>query len=231
MKCEEFEQALQQQADGCPAPFDESAIRSHAQNCAACRELEDGFRLLAHAFATSRPVDPSAGLSDRILMAVAHRRAPRLLARRPTFWLAAAAILLAVVGLWTWLSTIRSGEPRTIADNSRTATDHSPVTTHHSPASDEPLFPELAATDAVDSRDSVVFLQAVEPVSEILRAISRSLGSPVRPVAASASEAFGNFIRELPDPDSPMMSMPGVREIMPQPMNMKKKPSEMGPSS
>ena len=221
MDCEEFEQALQQQADGCPPPCDEASLRQHAQACPACRELEEGFRFIAQGFAASRIPSPSGALTKRIVAAAVSdpQTPPRFRAR--IVWLAAAASLLAAVGLRAWQSKNRETEPPMLADRS-------PLTTHHSPSPDEPLFPELADAIAGDPRDGIVLVEAVEPVTEIFRAVGRSLGSPVRPIAVNATEALGNLIKDIPEPDSPMMSMPGMREIMPQPM--KKKMGDMGPS-
>lgn len=230
MKCEQFEQALQYQADGCPAPFDDASLRQHARDCPACRELEEGFRFIAQGFATSRVPAPSDDLTDRIIAAAFQDRltTPRL--RRPLLGLAAAASLLAALGLWAWQSNHRGTEPLRIADRSPlTPGTPGPRSIHHSPNPDEPIFPELADATAGDPRDAIVLVDAVEPVSEIFRAVGRSLGSPVRPIAVNATQALGNLLKDIPEPDSPMMSMPGMREIMPQ--SMKKKMGEMGPSS
>jgi hypothetical protein len=221
MTCREFEQILQQQADGCPPPCAEALLRKHAQTCSACRELEDGFRFIAQGFAVSRVPAPSRDLTDRIVAAVVRDRLTPARSRTRLAWLAAAASLIAAVGLWAWQSKQREIEPATVAVRV-------PITAHTSPSPDDPLFPELADATSGDPRDGIVFVEAVEPVTEIFRAVGRSLGSPVRPIAANATEALSNLIKEIPEPDSPMMSMPGMREIMPQPM--KKKMGEMGPS-
>lgn len=234
MTCDEFEQALQRQADGVAAG-NEALVREHARNCAGCRELEDGFRLVLQGFTVGRIPVPSDNLTDRIMAAI-DVRSPTVRLRRAIGWLAAAATLLAAIGLWSWQSK-RAGPDVPLASNDRpiavddlsNSTHDTIVTTNDLPAADEPLFPELADSHSADSRDSVVLVEAVEPVSEIFRAVGRSLGSPVRPIAASATEAFGNLIKDIPESDSMMMSVPGMREIMPQPM--KKKMGEVGPSS
>lgn len=230
MQCEEFEQALQQQADRCPAPCDDASLRKHARDCPACRELEEGFRFIAQGFAVSRVPAPSDDLTQRIVAAALSDRLTPPRFRAQIVYLAAAASLLGAVGLWAWQSKHRATEPLPIADRLHVTPVASGLSsTHGSPTPDEPLFPELADATAGDPRDGIVLIEAVEPVTEIFRAVGRSLGSPVRPIAVSATEALGNLIKDIPDPDSPMMSMPGMRELMPQPM--KKKMGEMGPSS
>ena len=222
MNCGEFEQVLHQQADGDSADFDAPAMRSHSQECASCRELQDGVRLVGEAFLVSRLPEASTELTERVVAAAIRDRRSRQLIRSRNFWFAAAAVLLAATGWWMRHPGTRNGLSPTLAENSS-------FPTHHTPALDSPLFPELGSDGAGDSRDGVIFADAVEPVSEIFRAISRSLGSPVRPAAATATEALGNFFKDLPDPESPMMSVPGMQQFMPQPM--KKKMGEMGPSS
>jgi hypothetical protein len=244
MRCDEFEQSLQEQADGSHAVCDEATLREHARNCPACHELDDGFRFIIQGFAASRIPAPSDDLTDRIVAAAEKVRSPTIRLRRSIGWLAAAASLLAALGLWSWRSNLRTSELALVTNQpfptthhsslipgapGLRSTHHSPLTTHHSPVPDEPLFPELADALSGDPRDSVVLVDAVEPISEIFRAVGRSLGSPVRPIAVNATEALGNLIKDIPEPDSPMMSMPGVRELMPQPM--KRKMGEMGPSS
>jgi hypothetical protein len=222
MKCEEFESTLQRQADGCYAPRDEASLRQHARDCPACRELEEGFRFIAQGFAASSVPAPPFDMTDRIVAAAVRDRLTGPRSRRAIAWLAVAASLLAAIALWGWQTNTYQPEPVRLVN-------HSPLTTHHSPDHDEPLFPELADASAGDPRDSVVLVEAVEPVSEIFRAVGRSLGNPVRPIATNATEALGNLIREVPEPDSPMMSMPGMREFMPQPM--KKEMQRTQPSS
>ena len=102
MRCEEFEAALQQQADGCLNDHDEAALRKHAHGCPACQELEDGFRLVVQGFAATRLPVPPPALSQRIIQAatavgpVEKQRA--LWWRGPAPRLAAAAAVLITVG-------------------------------------------------------------------------------------------------------------------------------------
>jgi hypothetical protein len=220
MRCDEFETVLQQLADDRRSAHDESALRQHAQSCSACRELENGFRLLAQAFAVSRVPEPSIELANRIVEAAQPTSPVRPWWRHHVPWLAAAAAVLLALGWWL-LPSQTNVNRRRLANP-----DHPPVITHPSPA-EELLFPELAAANAEETRDGAVLAQAVEPFSEIFRAVGRSFTSPVRPIAAATSEALGNLLNDLPETD--LSAMPGVREMMPSPM--KKDMPEMRPSS
>lgn len=70
--------------------------RAHAETCAECRALLDGFRGLAARLAPA-PVDVPEDLKRRILARTRPRRAARSFAM-------AAALLIAVGGLWVALS-------------------------------------------------------------------------------------------------------------------------------
>ncbi len=226
MNCEEFERNLQQQVDGGSSAANETDVRQHVQNCPACRDLEEGFRLLTQAFTATRPPQPPQGFSERVLDAFEKDRAVHPRWRLPALGLAAAASLLLALGWWLKPNSTDDDANPMIGRISQDD-NHSPLTTHDSPASGR-LFPELA-DDAEDTRDGVVLVEAVEPVSQLFLAVGRSLGSPVRPIAISATEALENLIRDIPDPDSMMMPVPGMREMMPAPM--RKKMDEKAPSS
>ncbi len=221
MTCDEFERGLQNQTDGVHDRVDDVAMRAHADCCRNCRELEDGFRLVAQAFAVNPLPAPAAELTDRIV-AVINRNQP-ILSRpiRPFVWRVAAACIFGTVAFWTWQTLNRNTELPTLG--------LVPPAAPLPASSSELLFPDLELTGAGDPRDGVVLVEAVEPVAQIFRAVGRSLGSPVRPIAVTATEALGTFIKDLPEPDSLMIpiSVPGMREMMPQ----QKKMTEMGPSS
>ena len=84
MKCEEFETALQQQADGRHSEHDEASLRKHAQGCLACQELEDGVRLVVQAFAATRLPVPPNDLTQRTILAATRERQ---VAKPPRLWL------------------------------------------------------------------------------------------------------------------------------------------------
>ena len=225
MNCAEFEATLQQQADGQIGEHAEAAARQHAQSCPACQELEDGFRLVVQGFAASRLPAPSKNLTDRVLVAARERRV-----LRPTthMWrgiaprLAVAATVLLAVGWWLALQVNRSGEATDSApDFPASSAAKSP------PASDELLFPELAQLESTDSEDGAMLVQAVEPMSQVLRAVGRSFRIPVRPIASATSGAIDALMNELPDAGLP--EMPGLRDLMPR--SMKKEMPQMRPSS
>jgi hypothetical protein len=219
MRCEDFELALQQQLDDEATAVDANRLLEHAGMCRRCRELRDGLALMTDCFAASRPVRVPAALADRICAAAVPARTRRPPRRIP--WLAAAALIGAASLLVRWwtldLATDDDGmEPRLLMA----------PTVEQVESRDQRLFPELDGPLAADLRQPVAIRDAVEPVSRLFQAVGKSLGGPIRPIAVSTSEAMGNLIRDLPDPDSPlplpMMDMLGpVRPEM----------SEMGPSS
>ena len=225
MNCAEFEAALQQQTDGRLSEHDEASLRKHAQVCHACQELEDGFRLVVQAFAATRLPVPAKDLTQRIMLAAAREA---VLAKQPGYWwrgpaprlvAAAAATVLLAIGWWLLPSPGDNDQPPPIS------LDQSPLTTHLSPT-DDLLFPELADADSSNSQGAVL-PQAVEPMSQIFRAVGRSLAIPVRPIASVTSDALDTLMSELPDPGLP--EMPGLRDLMPR--SMKKEMPTMRPSS
>jgi hypothetical protein len=217
MRCDEFEQILQQRADREPVEYDHAALEQHAVICDCCRELLHGFRLLSQSFALS-PLPPAPeGFAERIC--VAAQQSPHRVRLRRLAWLAAACFV-AAVAVWTIRRAVVLDEPMI------TIAERAPV--QQSRAADLP-FPELTGSGAGDSREPVALVDAVEPVSELLRAFGRSLGSPVRPIAISTSEAVGNLLKGLPDPDSYSVPIPVMRDVMvPGPT---KKMGGMNPSS
>jgi hypothetical protein len=74
-----------------------------------------------------------------------------------------------------------------------------------------------------------VLVEAVEPVSELIRTVGRSLQSPVRPITTATADALNNLLGELPEPDSIML--PGMREMMPAPMQKRLRMQPVRPSS
>src|SRR5262249_8818950 len=124
--------------------------------------------------------------------------------RRPVTWLAAAGILGAI-SLWIWerhanpprgsLTTL----PEAVASDSGT-----------DPDVNDCLFPELANSNMVDGREPVA-LAAVKPVSELLRAIGRSLESPVQPIANSTSQAMNNLFKDCAAAEPYIFPIPMMR--------------------
>ncbi|MBI3469653.1 MAG: zf-HC2 domain-containing protein [Planctomycetes bacterium] len=224
MRCEEFEAALQQQADGCLSDHDEVSLRQHAHGCPACQELEDGFRLVIQAFAATRLPVPPPDLTQQIIQAATavrpgeKQRGSWL--RGPAPRLAAAAAVLLVIGWWLLSSRENNDQPLPIN------LDPSPLTADLSPPN-ELLFPELADAGSTIDHDGTLLSQAVEPVSQIFRAVGRSLAIPVRPLASATSGALDSLMGELPDPG--LSEMPGLRDLMPR--SMKKDMPTMRPSS
>ena len=215
MQCDEFESAMQQRLDRVPVTIDDASLRRHAAQCTRCRDLEDGFRLLGQAFLIRQVPEPTARLTDNILAEVL----PRSITS-PRWWLGPAVSLAAAASLLIALA-IKFGptrpDPESAANGKAIAPDGSQAN------QDELLFPEL------DGRDEAMLVDAVGPVSEILRVVGRTLGSPVRPIALSATEAFESLLRDLPEADASMMSVPGMRDWIPAPT--KSKMDQTGPSS
>jgi hypothetical protein len=217
MRCEEFERVLQRQLDGEPTVHDDRALRRHALHCDSCRQLHDGMQLLTQCFASTQSPRVSPGLADRVCSAAElHAPRPR---KRSIVWLA-AAIVLGALGLGTrWV-----------------VPPHHPVTElAHRPSvaarsiPEDALFPELTGPNVTDSRESFAIMEAVEPVSRLFQAFGKTLGSPVRPIAISTSEAMSNLLKELPDPESPAIPIQIMRDMMGS--TPSKKMDEMVPSS
>lgn len=209
MRCDEFEAALQQLADGRPSQYDEAALNEHARKCAACRELEEGFRMLAQAFAASRMPSHSPDLADRIVAAAAAPKRFRAAWPVRLPWLAAAATILIAVG--SVAAVISLGSRLFVAEQLGTglAGTKGSITEL---AQGEALFPGLLGADGTDPREPLLRAQAVEPVSEIVRAVGRSVTNPIRPLATATTEAVNELFGELPQPELP--DIPGMEEMM-----------------
>lgn len=226
MRCDEFELVLQQHADRETPAIDELALRDHARQCAACRELEDGFRLLHQAFAVSRMAAPPAGIVDQVV--AAHRNVrpsplplSKAAPRRTVAWIAAAAALILAAGTWLLRHSTPGDRDIEVAAGPIPAAGAAAADSRN----DEPLFAELASNDT-DSRDDMFLAQAVQPVSDVFRSIGRSLSNPFRPIATATSQAIDSFLNDRPEPDLSMI--PGMPEMMGP---MKKKMPAMMPSS
>jgi hypothetical protein len=218
MRCDEFELVLQQSLDGEPSAIESDSFQEHANRCDACRELQEGMRLLAASFPSTGVPHPPAGLTDRICAAASCESGRKRTS--PIAYSAAAAILLGAACLWSMRQP-----------------DFTPVASapaSHAIAGVEPevhdtLFPELAGPNTIDARKPIPIMNAVEPVSRVFQAVGKSLGGPVRPIAVSASEAMGSLIRDLPDSEAATtIPIPMMREMMNPP---DKKMQRMNPSS
>ncbi len=236
MNCTQFERELQRMADGDPLDHDEVAMQLHASRCAACRDLEDGFRLIAQGFVATRETDSSRELTDRVMAALATTPASR---RRWAGWSVPLATAAGLVLSLTWWSAWPTVPPRDRPSAAPQPAEYSVVSTQNSvrdigsgPAADDSgslLFPKLAESDGGASTGDALIGEAMRPVSQMAHAFGRTLQRPARPIGLVASEAISNLLRDLPDPNTTMMSMPLMRSLMPEPMQKAMKP--MGPSS
>jgi hypothetical protein len=221
MNCAQFERELQRLADGEPLDHDEVVMQLHASECGACRDLEEGFRLIAQGFVASRETEPSPELTDRIMATLSAAPAPR---RRAAGWLVPLATAAGLALSLTW----RLAAPPVTPSDQPISVPQQPPSLAREGAAESPLFPELAEVDEDGSTDDALIGEAMRPVSQMAQAFGRTLQRPARPIGLAASEAIGNLLRDLPDPNTTMMSMPLMRGLMPEPMQKAMKP--MGPS-
>jgi hypothetical protein len=204
MRCAEFEQSLQERADGEVSTGNDLMMREHARTCSSCRELYDGFELLGRSFAATRVPPVPVRLSDRVCQTSIE--SPRRRSLQPLMWLVAACVLVA---LGLWLRNAPSDPASQVASNELDKPGSQPDAV----AGDGALFPELADSHTADLREPIALVDAVEPISQLLRAFGKSLGGPVRPIAASTSEAMSTLLKELPDPESYPVPIPMLREM------------------
>jgi hypothetical protein len=199
MQCNEFQQILQRRADGELPSFDERAFRDHARQCANCRELQIGFRLFLKGVVQEQIPNVSPSVANRVVAATV---AARSLRRPSTGWLVAAA-LVGAISLW-------------LSRQSQVPSQLLPIAQSVSPpkVSSELLFPELSGPDASDAREFVAFSDAVEPVSRLVRELGKSISGPVRPIAASTSQAMESLLKDIPEFDGSAIPIPIVRDVM-----------------
>ncbi|GEM_PF-4864337 len=216
MNCAQFERELQRLADGDSVCHDVVALQSHANECAACRELEDGFRLIAQGFLASREPEPSPGLADRVIASLETTPASP---RRWAGWLVPLATAASLVLSATWWST----QPQPSSLDRPISVPQSPPLARDD-STESLLFPELAQNDGDASSDDALLGEAMRPVSQIAQVFGRTLQHPARPIGLMASEAIGSLLKDLPDPNTTMMSMPLMRGLMPDPMQRAMKP-------
>jgi hypothetical protein len=122
--------------------------------------------LIDHALASYTPAEPRPGLEQRILASMVAASQPRTWAWRPAWALAAAAALIAVVGLPVAFKSMRTqtavvhlpvAAPPAIAEQhlsprpapALTSSARRPHTAHLRPAATEPEVPEAAAQSSL----------------------------------------------------------------------------------
>ena len=133
--------------------------------------------LIDHALASYTPAEPRPGLEQRILASVVAASQPRTWAWRPAWVLAAAAALIAVVGLPVAFKSMRTQTavvhlpvvaPPAIAEQHRspqpapalTSSARHTLAAHLRPAATEPEVPEAAA----QSSPSLIASLTIAPI-------------------------------------------------------------------
>lgn len=105
--CDKYAELISAAIDGALSPAEESRLAAHLAQCPDCKALYDELAVLHAALTDLPPVELPAGLTERVMAAVAgsqvipfeKKKAPRPWQR----WLASAAVLAVVLaGTWSW---------------------------------------------------------------------------------------------------------------------------------
>ena len=202
MNCKQFARRLQQ----APGATGEVAMIRHVEECESCRAVLDAYGWVERAFAVLPPHQPSADLADRIVDAALLERARPLRRRFMPLLLTAAACFVIAAHSWRAHRPSPAVRFRDVASSTLTNRD---------PAQDGGLlFPELGSAAASDPRGGIAVVEVVEPLAEVFRELGRSLGRPVRPIAATTSETLEELLRDIPTPALPLQAFPGMRDVL-----------------
>lgn len=103
MKCEEFENRLNQLLDDRLVPEWDAELRAHASDCGECRELARHYTLLLDGYAALVAPEPSPELAARVLdqLQAERPRTAQRLALAVGMFATAAALLVAVLPMFS----------------------------------------------------------------------------------------------------------------------------------
>lgn len=211
MTCLDFEQAWQSRLDGEPSDLGSEALAGHAVSCASCRERDERYQLLAEALQAMPPLpQPTADLTDRILKNFENEQRPtvvlrsRWLDRVIVGWAAAAAVLIAALGLWLQQSpkpmaeiqplpgpiAISKAPPaRSSALSDATIATFERALTNSIPAARLGRI-LLETASAVETRSEDAGVNSDEPTGRLLRIVSDHMATGIRPFSGQALRAF-----------------------------------------
>src|SRR5262245_8944043 len=100
MKCDEFEDRLNEVLDERRRPEWEAELRLHCEGCAGCRELAGSYGVLLDGFYALKTPQPPADMGHRVVAELRVRRSVALATSAAAAVLAtAAAVLVAVLPL------------------------------------------------------------------------------------------------------------------------------------
>jgi len=223
MNCHAWQDLLQQHLDGVAPP---EALDQHLLDCPDCAGLRVHLRRLLDGLALLHPPEPPADLADRVTARLCLEARARKTARRlriaSLVSLAAAAVLLLAVGLWSWWPV--SGQPVTPTTQPGDSVVNQIGDRPHPNPATPPLRDSVAqamlaassltsrtASDTMDNTSTLLPLvsapaidpltasnSGVEPKLEPLREAADGVSSGLAPVADSARRAVNLFFRDLP---------------------------------
>lgn len=225
MNCRDYQEQLHAFLEGGVATPEG---RAHAGECPECRELYAAAQRLLVGLKAQPALLPPAGLPDRVLARwLEEQRRRRIL--RPLSWLsAAAAVLMAGVGLWYVYQALRPDgrfepvaedrEPQKVSPRARTPDLRAELkqagsatlglTSYFVPEK-LPSPPPLDATAREVGRSFSTNLPPVtQTVSEGLEPVLNTVSVGFEPVTTSAGRAWNLLLRDLPPIEEPK-SEPG----------------------
>lgn len=196
MNCRAWEPLLNDHLDGGPA----DPLERHLRDCPHCAAHRAGLVRLVRGLDLLTPPAPPPGLASRIASAVADDRRRRLRGLRrwmPYAALAAACLLLAVVGLRTGRQPDVAGRPVASGPALRESVSRASQAVATLTARTATATVEETAR-LIPSMDTLPIESPPQPALEPIREATEEVSTRLAPVADSARRAVNLFFRDLP---------------------------------
>jgi hypothetical protein len=235
MQCREFEERMHYLLDERRAPQDDAQLQSHAQSCAACRQLLFDQEALFRGISSFRTPSLPRGFSTRVVSQAqlptaaavpgrAGKQRPWLLAAA-VISIAAGALIVLSIGMNQWpdagngRGTAGTSAPRASgggqSSDPRVAADRETSNTAAASQLDEPGSKPLAAANVNSLEQYGQALQSL--AAQVPQAVDRldevEEATPgLRPVRTSFTLAIGTIRRTIPPPRKQVQPQPGKRD-------------------
>lgn len=129
--CDEYWELISARLDGALSPEEEARLEAHLASCPDCRAAEEELSAIHRGLEALPPIEPPAGLTERIMAAVeADAVVPLPVKKRAPWrkWLASAAVLAVILGgtavLRPWQALNASGHS---SDSTASAAEMAPA--------------------------------------------------------------------------------------------------------
>jgi hypothetical protein len=197
MNCPECQELVQRYLDGEPVSSDRGDFATHLVLCADCRDHYAAAQCLLDGLSVLSPSRPPADLLERICRHIMAERARARLFRRLLVGSALAASLL--VTCWAVYSASRFVSK----DDTRVQSAGVALTRRTAEATvNRKKLLLLIGIPEASFGDAAELEQVLEPPAESFREIQEAMSAGLEPVATSARQVVGLFLREIPPIES-----------------------------